>query len=908
MDFKTLYENSLKLTTSINETEIPPLVKGLDQLEQVNKHTFKRQSRQIADNQEESRHKLQNHAIDDKATFLLASKGLDTHEIFNDLQNLQHAIIEPRSKFVGANLDLKSHLSKHHERILFSSIDQSNRQTIEFTHDSMNQAIVEDYEHMKQQILYGTNERGLVTSDRSRYLVNSSNGQDRNKAVQNLEANRLRFSGMDAPLRISHLQSEISMSQEMKAYYKVIKELMMHRQPQTRCQFDLVHAFERTCLEQLQQEGPGTKWEFIWKCWQLLSIMLTGHAEKSNPSQFDSKCVESKEIPGENEFSEALISESQLSSLRRRLAFGALLFLENQYRVCVQQTVTKYQLATGGVLGLLPNLRAFVEHVLKSSCDVSLSQRSSESQSQLWAVIYYGLRCGAEEEIVEYVADIIKSGQCVIDENVLKLLQYRAELKKANIKSQSLRISPVATKYPEEYKHLLERYRRHTSISMEDNHTVDPYELCVLNLLCFVNPNTRESRVLVTIEDYLWQRLCFINCPSGATTNSDGSHSYSVTKLAQSIQKFGPSHFEASNIDNPALAPLLYFEILLITQDFESAIKYLASKGHILEAVHFAITLNYYGLLHCAMASAGEEKDDSNLDLTRLLRQFVHQFQRSHPCEATEYYCCITDENTRQELLIELLLESRKFETLVGRMNNADGCRSHGLFDRLLRDEASVREIVICAARKAEQQGASSDAVQLYQNAGDIDAVISILNKQLSASLSAARAEREEVFRIGKEFADQWLKHPWVQNIASRYARSTTISFQTLLNFCIFLNLSEDEKYTDAIRFVEELDIFPAPNENGNSINTITMCVDRFMASEDSVRQNFHIILLRYAECLVQESNRLKAHTSSDIARVGVGILREKIALVVAFAGMIKYRLPIGTNEQLTRMESMIFF
>lgn len=897
MDFKTLYENSLKLTTPINETEIPPLVKGLDQLEKVHKNAFKRHIRQCGDQHEGSRR-------NDKASFLLASKGLDTHKIFNDLESLQNSLIEPKSKFIGANLNLKSHLARHHERILFASIDQTNRRTVEFTHDAMNQAIIDDYETMKQEILHNCTKESLKSSSRSRQIVTCSDGHTRNQIVQKLETERMRFNGLDTPLRISHLQSEMSMSQEMKVYHKVIKELMIHRQPETRCQFDLVHAFERACLEQLQHEGPGTKWEFIWKCWQLLGTMLTGQIDSNSTSQM-TKYVEYKKIPGENAFSNALANESQFSSLRRQLAFGALLFLENQFRVCVQQTVTKYQLATGGVSGLLPNLRAFVHHVLKSSYDPFLSQRASESQSQLWAVIYYGLRCGAEEEIVEYVANIIRSNQSVVDKAVLKLLEYRVALKKTHTQSEALGIPSVEIRYPVEYKHLLEKYRQLTSSSMDDTHTIDPYEVCVLNILCFVNPNLRESRVLVTIEDYLWQRLCFIN---GNTTASDTSQRYSVNKLAQSIQKFGPSHFEASNIENPALAPLLFFEILLITQDFEAAIKYLASKGHILEAVHFAITLNYYGLLHCAMVSAGEEEDESNLDLTRLLRQFVHQFQRNHPCEATEYYCCITDEITRHELLIELLLESRKFETLVGRMNNADGCRSHGLYDRLLRDDAKVQEILISAARKAEQQGASSDALQLYQTAGDIVAVISLLNKQLSASLSATRVEREQVFRIGKEFADQWLQHPWVQNIASGYARSTTISFQTLLNFCIFLNLFQDEKCTDAIRFVEGLDIFPSPNENGNSINTITLCVDRFMAFDDSVRQHFDIILLRYAECLVRESERLKAHTSEDIARVGVGILREKMELVVAFAGMIKYRLPIGTNEQLTRMESMIIF
>jgi nuclear pore complex protein Nup93 len=65
------------------------------------------------------------------------------------------------------------------------------------------------------------------------------------------------------------------------------------------------------------------------------------------------------------------------------------------------------------------------------------------------------------------------------------------------------------------------------------------------------------------------------------------------------VCKFGPDHFNAKK------HPLLYFQVLLITLQFEKSVEFLWGKGdYAVEAVHFATGLYYYGVLRVPAADA----------------------------------------------------------------------------------------------------------------------------------------------------------------------------------------------------------------------------------------------------------------------------------------------------------------
>ncbi|CAH0475707.1 unnamed protein product [Peronospora belbahrii] len=908
VNFQALYQSSLQLTTSLGNPGIPRLEKRFDQLDAASRglHDVSNSSSLTS-----SRRKRP-HATE-KANFLLASKGINAEKLSQELEQFEITqAFEPETPL--GETDLEGYLAHHHEMIVLTAMEDVNRQTIQATHDHMNRAMIDDFEDTKKRLLEdlgGLKQRGCCNYprivDETTASVFASTRQEKHEALDSMTGlglrgasfvNQPRFqlatnSGFGTSLQMSQLQVENAMTEEMKQYYLVIKELNSTRVPNTRSQFQLARHFQRVCAANVSVSVTGSKWEAVLKCWQLVNdVLVGGDATKPNAPKL-----------GEREFTSVREGrdEAQRTLLQHRFAFGARVFLENQFRAFVQETVQKNDLATGGVPNLISNVRAFVKH-LHSSRYAASGSDSAMDVDNIWAIIYYSLRCGGDQEAVDLAKSVSSGDDSPIDADILCALRYRAQQKALYADRSASPLNAFMKQFPAEFERLTDRYHRLVSSSIDAVSVVNPFERCVVNLLCYGNVNANEQRIMTTIEDYLWQRLCFIQ--RVAATRSTPDSAYTIAKLSQSIQRFGPTHFESGvQPGGSYFSAFLYFEILLITQDFEKAIKYLASRGFLLEAVHFALTLNHYGLLECTSFSMGEE-DETTVDLVRLVRQYIHGFQRANAAEAADYVACISDMTAKKELLAELLLDTRKFDVLAGFTNNTDGSRTRGLYDHLLRDEPEdeVKELILTAARKAEARGRPHDAFALLKSAGDIEGAIVLLNSQLSSTLSATRPEREEWFCEAREFAEKWMRFPWVQTIANRYARTAAIAFQTLLNISIFLEIFEKQQYEDAIAFVDELEVVPTQNSSN-----LSLCVDRFLAFDETVRQNFHILLIGYMECLVRDADRLKTQLSGDIRRTGVAALREKAELVVTFAGMIKFRLPTGTNERLNRMESMIY-
>ncbi|KAK1945172.1 Nuclear pore complex protein Nup93 [Phytophthora citrophthora] len=906
VDFRALYQSSLKLTTSLGDLGIPRIEKRLEQLDDA--------SRSLNQPPRGSGSRKRPAAAGaDKANFLLASKGIDAEKLSKELQHFEIAPeFEPETPL--GETDLEGYLAHHHEMIVLTAIEDVNRRTVEATHDRMNRAMIDDFEDAKQRLLEdlgGAKQLGIrnyprVLENEEAGSIFSSATREKRQALEPASglglsgasfAGQPRFqsttnSAFGTSLHMSQLRVENAMTEEMKQYYSVIKELNNSRVPNTRSQFELARHFQHVCSSNVSVSVTGSKWEAVLKCWQLVNdVLACGDATKPSAPK-----LAEREFQAVRQGSD----EAQHAMLQHRFAFGARVFLENQFRGFVQETVQKNSLATGGIPDLVSTIRAFVKH-LHSSRYAANGSGSSTDVDNVWAIIYYCLRCGGDQEAVQLAANLT-GDDSTVDADVLCALKYRAHQKSLHADRSANPLNAFSKQFPAEFERLVDRYHRLVSSSIDAVSVVNPFERCVVNLLCFGNVNANEPRISTTVEDYLWQRLCFIQ--RVAATSSTPDSTYTISKLSKTMQKFGPSHFEGgAQPGGGNFSAFLYFEILVITQEFEKAIKYLASKGFLLEAVHFAITLNHYGLLECTSFSMGEE-DETTVDLVRLVRQYIHGFQRANAAEAADYVACISDLTAKKELLAELLLDTRKFDVLAGFTNNTDGSRTRGLYDHLLKDEPEdeVKELILSAARKAESRGRPHDAFALLKSACDIEGVIVLLNSQLCATLSATRPEREEWFREAKEFAEKWMRFPWVQTIANRHARTAAIAFQTLLNISIFLEIFEKQQYEDAIGFVDELEVVPTQNSNN-----LSLCVDRFLAFDESVRQNFHILLLGYMECLVRDADRLKTQVSGEIRRAGVASLREKAELLVTFAGMIKFRLPSGTNERLNRMEAMIY-
>ena len=132
-------------------------------------------------------------------------------------------------------------------------------------------------------------------------------------------------------------------------------------------------------------------------------------------------------------------------------------------------------------------------------------------------------------------------------------------------------------------------------------------------------------------------------------------------------EQYGEAHF-----NKQGASPLLYFSVLLHSQQFEKAVAFLsreergrptaalADMGE--EALHFALALQHEGLLSCATSGAEVAVDGMALErygrllLATLLKQYVMLWAGEDPATALQYVWMLRgDPRVREELALEVL-------------------------------------------------------------------------------------------------------------------------------------------------------------------------------------------------------------------------------------------------------------
>lgn len=316
------------------------------------------------------------------------------------------------------------------------------------------------------------------------------------------------------------------------------------------------------------------------------------------------------------------------------------------------------------------------------------------------------------------------------------------------------------------------------SSSTGDANGIDPHKIALYRLVGRVDPTRKFPTALTrSTENWLWLQLIMTREPSvgggafgGAPSTTDEAdederESYTLENLAKKLRTYGEKHF-----DPKGRRPLHYFLVLLLSGEFERAVAFLYSRPqHQADAVHFAITLAYYGLLRCPSPQSGRSavggeilttesdaagREIPSLDLARIVSRHIRLFSSSDARSALEYLYLIclnvessvareTQEDQRQkcyDAIKDLVCQTRMYTDLVGDIR-VDGARVPGAIQqnlKLLRmaDERDyLRQIVRAAATQSEAEHRTRDAILLFNLAEEYDTVVSVLNRELGASL-----------------------------------------------------------------------------------------------------------------------------------------------------------------------------
>ncbi|XP_070356347.1 nuclear pore complex protein Nup93 isoform X1 [Equus asinus] len=541
--------------------------------------------------------------------------------------------------------------------------------------------------------------------------------------------------------------------------------------------------------------------------------------------------------------SDALKSRSRVE-VRVEFVRQALGYLEQSYKNYTLVTVfgNLHQAQLGGVPGTYQLVRSFLN--IKLPAPLPGLQDGEVEGHPVWALIYYCMRCG----------DLLAASQ-VVNRAQHQLGEFKTWFQEY-MNSKDRRLSPATEN----------KLRLHYRRALRNN--TDPYKRAVYCIIGRCDVTDNQSEVADKTEDYLWLKLNQVCFDDDGTSSPQDRLTLSQFQK-QLLEDYGESHFTVNQ------QPFLYFQVLFLTAQFEAAIAFLFRMERLrCHAVHVALVLFELKLLlkssgQSAQLLSHEPGDPPcmrRLNFVRLLMLYTRKFESTDPREALQYFYFLRDEKDSQgenmflRCVSELVIESREFDMILGKLEN-DGSRKNA------------------------------------------DKVLELMNKLLSPvvpQISAPQSNKERLKNMALAIAERYR----AQGIsANKFVDST---FYLLLDLITFFDEYHSGHIDRAFDIIDRLKLVPLNQES------VEERVAAFRNFSDEIRHNLSEVLLATMNILFTQFKRLKGTSPSSASRPQRVIedrdsqLRSQARALITFAGMIPYRTSGDTNARLVQMEVLM--
>ncbi|XP_070117933.1 nuclear pore complex protein Nup93 isoform X2 [Equus caballus] len=541
--------------------------------------------------------------------------------------------------------------------------------------------------------------------------------------------------------------------------------------------------------------------------------------------------------------SDALKSRSR-AEVRVEFVRQALGHLEQSYKNYTLVTVfgNLHQAQLGGVPGTYQLVRSFLN--IKLPAPLPGLQDGEVEGHPVWALIYYCMRCG----------DLLAASQ-VVNRAQHQLGEFKTWFQEY-MNSKDRRLSPATEN----------KLRLHYRRALRNN--TDPYKRAVYCIIGRCDVTDNQSEVADKTEDYLWLKLNQVCFDDDGTSSPQDRLTLSQFQK-QLLEDYGESHFTVNQ------QPFLYFQVLFLTAQFEAAIAFLFRMERLrCHAVHVALVLFELKLLlkssgQSAQLLSHEPGDPPcmrRLNFVRLLMLYTRKFESTDPREALQYFYFLRDEKDSQgenmflRCVSELVIESREFDMILGKLEN-DGSRKNA------------------------------------------DKVLELMNKLLSPvvpQISAPQSNKERLKNMALAIAERYR----AQGIsANKFVDST---FYLLLDLITFFDEYHSGHIDRAFDIIDRLKLVPLNQES------VEERVAAFRNFSDEIRHNLSEVLLATMNILFTQFKRLKGTSPSSASRPQRVIedrdsqLRSQARALITFAGMIPYRTSGDTNARLVQMEVLM--
>ncbi|KAI9673373.1 MAG: hypothetical protein M1817_002835 [Caeruleum heppii] len=453
-------------------------------------------------------------------------------------------------------------------------------------------------------------------------------------------------------------------------------------------------------------------------------------------------------------------NSAKLLKLRQRILEGSRRCLEKSFYKNLESVVDKNprEARQGGVPTTINRVRAYV-NLRSSRRDLAPDNVDLQSlgDEYCWVIIFYLLRSGHAKEAAQYVKENGTAFRTIDRNFPTYITNY--------IKNKDRRLDRALQ------DRINAEYSQRLRIAPENS--IDPYRMACYKVIGRCDLSKRHLDVVGQgVEDWIW--LQFHLAREVNRVEEVAGEVYGLEDVRNTIREIGQRHFAKDS--GEAFGGFgTFFYLQILGGMFEQAVSYLYSFSYV-SAVHFAIALDFYGLLRVSDFTASEselrkwlvflrfyfaDKDEvtmntkrmPQINFGRMIGYYTRDFRAANVDAATDYLTLIglnadlpgeagrSQSALCHEALRELVLETREFAKLLGDIRS-DGQRIPGAIESRLKlikvedPNEFLRTITVQAASVADDNGRTTDAVLLYHLAEEYDNVITIINRALSEAIA----------------------------------------------------------------------------------------------------------------------------------------------------------------------------
>ncbi|KAI9170978.1 Nucleoporin NIC96 [Paramyrothecium foliicola] len=634
------------------------------------------------------------------------------------------------------------------------------------------------------------------------------------------------------------------------------------------------------------------------------------------------------------------INSPKSVEMRKRLLSGVNTFLENQFLREVESLIAKHphEAMLGGRPDVKSKIKAYVR--LRSARkdlvpdNVELQQIQGE---YVWAIVFYLLRSGHVNEAAEYVNDNSPHFKG-IDRTFSTYLNNYAASEDRRITSRKLQ-----DRCTNEY---IQRSR-----NAPDN-SIDPFRMACYKVIGRIELGSRSLNGLKTdINDWIW--LQFNLAREVDRVVEMAGETFGLAELQDSIREVGQKHFPKSSSEDNSGSFGMFFYLQILAGLFEDAIAYLYPFSYV-DAVHFGLALEYYGLLRPTDGLSGANdlrtystKNLPEINFGRMIGYYTRDFRAADTVSAVDYLALIYlnhdlgGEAGRRhgtvchEALRELVLETREFSELIGDIR-PDGRRIKGVIEKrgpLIGLDAEVdfiNTVTLQAASFADENGRTTDAVLLYHLAEEYDTVVAIVSRALSEAIaveigedpmrlvpvkprsggdkgaageqqgnSLSLAVIDDPVELARTMMSMYKTNPmFYQNIQSQ----NRIACSVLLEMSNIKSLVESGQWASCLDKIRGLEILPL-DANGDG-GVIRAYAAKFPGLPQTVSINVPNLLMWTIVCCVRQREQLtngQFSGNEGTRRLMVEQLKQITLDLTTYTSQLRYRFPPHVHEALAR-------